>query len=75
VDLDIASVIKPSSDPVGATLIKAGAGVMRLSAANTLARTVRVDAGTLALNNVNALTYSSEESAILRFTPSAGAET
>ncbi|MEY4298940.1 MAG: polymorphic outer membrane protein, partial [Verrucomicrobiota bacterium] len=48
-DLEIDSVIANGS------LAKAGAGILQLDAANTLSGTVLLSAGTLALNNANAL--------------------
>ena len=58
IDLDVSSVIKPGSDANGA-LIKAGAGTMRLSGANTFTGNTILNEGTLVLNNVNALQSSS----------------
>jgi autotransporter-associated beta strand protein len=52
IDLDISSVLRtsPNGDAAGAILTKAGAGVMRLSAANTYARATSVSGGTLLMN-------------------------
>lgn len=52
IDLDISSVLRtsPSGDAAGAVLIKAGAGTLRLNAANTFARPVTASAGTLLVN-------------------------
>ena len=52
VDLDISSVLRtsPSGDPTGASLIKAGAGTLRLSGTNTYARPTLVNEGTLWVN-------------------------
>ena len=58
VDLRIDSVMRlaPSGgDPVGAVLIKAGAGTLQLNAANTIERGIRVDAGTLAVSAAGSL--------------------
>jgi autotransporter-associated beta strand protein len=51
IDLDISSMLRtsPSGDAAGAVLIKAGPGVMRLSAVNTYVRGTAISAGTLAL--------------------------
>ncbi|MBN8456414.1 MAG: tandem-95 repeat protein [Verrucomicrobia bacterium] len=52
VDLDISSVLRtsPSGDPAGASLIKTGAGTLRLGATNTYARPTLVNEGTLWVN-------------------------
>ncbi|MCC6821280.1 MAG: autotransporter-associated beta strand repeat-containing protein [Verrucomicrobia subdivision 3 bacterium] len=49
IDLDITSPLRtsPSGDAVGAVLTKAGAGVLRLSGANTYSRATSVSGGTL----------------------------
>ncbi|MEK7949358.1 Ig-like domain-containing protein [Luteolibacter sp. Y139] len=56
IDLDISSVLKTagSGDAAAATLIKAGAGVLALSATNTYAKPTVVNAGTLLVNGSTA---------------------
>ena len=53
IDLDISSVLRtsPSGDSGGAVFTKAGAGTLRLTAANTFAEAIAVNAGVLLVAN------------------------